>query len=171
MLLLLLALAQARDIAGVSIPDTATVGGQAVVLNGVGLREKYYIDVYVGALYLPARTRSAADAISSDVPKRITMHFIYKQVTKAQLEETFGEGFAKVVPPAGTAAQLYALLSDVKAGDEIQLDYAPGQGTTVTVRGKARGSIPGKEFMVALWTVFLGTSPPTAALKAGMLGG
>lgn len=171
MLLLLLALAQAREIAGVTMPDTATVGGQALLLNGVGLREKYYIDIYVGALYLPAQTRSGADAISKDVPKRITMHFLYKQVTKAQLQETFAEGFAKTSPPAGTPETLYGLLSDVKAGDEVQLDYAPGQGTTVSVRGKARGTIPGKEFMVALWTVFLGTSPPTAALKAGMLGG
>ncbi len=171
MFLLLLALAQARDIAGVSMPDTATVGGQPVVLNGVGLREKYYIDVYVGALYLPTPTRSGADAIANDVSKRITMHFLYKQVTKAQLQETFAEGFAKTAAPAGTPETLYGFLSDVKSGDELQLEYVPGQGTTVTVRGKVRGTVPGKEFMVALWTVFLGTSPPTAALKAGMLGG
>ena len=171
MWLLLLALADAREIAGVSIPDSATVAGQPVVLNGVGLREKYYIDIYVGALYLPAKTKSSTDAIGKDAPKRITMHFLYKQVTKAQLVETFSEGFAKTAPPAGTPDQLYAMLSDVKAGDEIVLDYAPGTGTTVSVRGKARGTVPGKEFMVALWTVFLGSSPPTAALKAGMLGG
>ncbi|MBM4365286.1 MAG: chalcone isomerase family protein [Deltaproteobacteria bacterium] len=171
MLLLLLALAQAREIAGVTLPDTASVGGQTLQLNGVGLREKYYIDVYVGALYLPSKTRSGSEAISKDVPKRITMHFIYKQVTKDQLVETFSEGFAKAAPPAGTPDQLYGMLSDVKAGDEIVLDYAPGSGTTVTVRGKARGTIPGTQFMTALWTVFLGASPPTAALKAGMLGG
>ena len=171
MLLLLLALAQAREIAGVTIPDTAAVGGQTLQLNGVGLREKYYIDIYVGALYLPSKTKSGSEAISKDVAKRITMHFIYKQVTKDQLVETFSEGFAKTAPPAGTPDQLYGMLSDVKSGDEILLDYAPGTGTTVTVRGKSRGTIPGKDFMTALWTVFLGTSPPTAALKAGMLGG
>jgi hypothetical protein len=173
MLSLLLAhsLAQAREFAGITIPDSATVAGQTLPLNGVGLREKYYIDVYAGALYLPKATRSGSEAIASDVPKRIAMHFIYSKVTKDQLVEVLGEGFAKGAPPAGTPEQLYGMLSDVKAGDVIAFDYAPGKGTTVNVRGSAKGTIAGKEFMVALWTVFLGQSPPTAALKAGMLGG
>lgn len=172
MFLLLLSLASARELAGIQIADTVSVGGQTLALNGAGLREKYYIDVYAGALYLPKKTTSGADAIAADVPKRIAMHFVYSKVTKAQLVETFREGFAKApATPAGSADALYAALSDLKSGDIVSFDYVPGTGTTVSVRGSAKSTIPSKEFMVALWTVFLGTSPPTAALKAGMLGG
>jgi hypothetical protein len=172
LLLLFPTLAHARELAGVSVPDSATVGGQAVVLNGLGLREKYYIDVYVGALYLAKRTASGAEAIASDTPKRISMHFIYAQVTRDQLVETLREGFRHApAAPAGTLDQLCGLMADVKAGDVVSFDYVPGAGTAISVRGRVKGTIPSKEFMTSLWSVFLGTSPPTARLKAGMLGG
>lgn len=172
MFLLLCAAAVAAQLAGVTVPDTATVGGQSVVLNGMGLREKYYIDVYIGALYLSKKTSSASEAVSSDTAKRIAMHFIYEKVSASQLTDTLREGFAHApAAPAGSLDQLCSYMADVKAGDVVAFDYAPGTGTTVTVKGKTKGTIPGKDFMVALWSVFLGTSPPTARLKAGMLGG
>lgn len=179
MILLLLPFLLARpvpaaEIAGLRIPDTASVGGRSLVLNGVGLREKYYIDVYVGALYLPAKTRSGADAIAADVPKRIAMHFLYSAVTKDQLIETWREGFAKA--PGAAAVQdridaLCAMMTDVAAGDVVSFDYAPGTGTTVSVKGRSKGTLAGKDFMLALWSLYLGSYPPTAKLKTGMLGG
>ena len=69
--------AGAAELSGVNVPDTATVGGQDLVLNGLGLREKYFIDIYVGGLYLPQKTTDSAKAIQDDVPKRITMQFTY----------------------------------------------------------------------------------------------
>ena len=168
---LLCASAFAASLAGVNVPDSTTVSGQTVVLNGMGLREKYYIDVYVGALYLPKKTTSSSEAISTDAAKRISMTFIYDHVTSAQLNETFREGFAKApAAPAGSRDQLCGYMTDVRAGDVVSFDYAPGAGTTVSVKGKAKGTIASKEFMIALWSVYLGTSPPTARLKAGMMG-
>jgi hypothetical protein len=172
--LLLLALnAFAGTLAGVTMPDTATVDGQPVVLNGLGLREKYFFDIYVGGLYLPAKTTDAAKAIADDVPKRIAMHFVYGHVTQAQVNEAFDESFAKQGATAQEAnkATLEGWMEDVVAGDVVQFDYAPGTGTTVTVKGVKKGTIPGADFMKALWTVYLGASPPTAALKSGMMGG
>ncbi len=167
-----LSAAMAAEIGGVQIPDTATVGGAPVVLNGVGLREKLSIDVYAGALYLPERTQSAEQAIAADVPKRISMTFLYDQgVRKDQLVDQFEESFGKQGNVAqAERQQLYGWLSDVKKGDVIQFDYVPGTGTTVTVRGEAKGTLPGKDFMSAVWTMYLGDNPPTPALKRGMLG-
>ena len=47
----------------------------------------------------------------------------------------------------------------------------PGTSTTVTVRGKKKGTIAGEDFMRALWAIYLGSAPPNKALKRGMLGG
>lgn len=179
MLTLLLSLvfgtAHAGELAGVTLPDTATVGGQTLVLNGLGLREKYWIDIYVGALYLPAKTTDATKAIDDDVPKRMSMTFIYSHVTKAQLSETFEESFANS-PDGGAATKdrfekMLGWMTDVYAGDEVRFDYVPGTGTTVYVKGASKGTIEGADFMRAIWGVYLGPTPPTAKLKTGLLGG
>jgi hypothetical protein len=177
MLALLLSLAvpaDAASLAGVSLPDTATVGGQSLVLNGLGLREKFYFDIYVGGLYLPAKTTSASEAIDQDVAKRLVMHFVYKEVTAAQLVEAYEEGTSK--NPAATAqaenlTKLHGWMDAVHPGDEVVFDYVPGTGTTVTVKGTAKGTIPGADFMKVLWSVYLGPNPPTSNLKSGMMGG
>jgi hypothetical protein len=168
--------AWAGSLAGVTFPDQATVGGQAVVLNGLGLREKYFVDVYVGGLYLPTKTTDSARAIADDVPKRIVMHFVYGGgVPKDKLIETFDESFANQ-GAAGTAqaanqAKLAGWMEDMAAGDQVVLDYVPGTGTTVSVKGKVKGTIPGTDFMKVLWAVYVGPHPPTAALKQGMMSG
>ncbi|MEQ1567049.1 MAG: chalcone isomerase family protein [Myxococcota bacterium] len=166
--------AQAKDLAGVTMSDTATVGGQSVSLNGMGLREKYFIDVYVGGLYLTTKTSDGAKAIAADEPKRIVMHFIYSEVPKDKVNETFSEGFAGVAGADALkdkATQLMGWMGDFTSGDEVVFDYVPGTGTTVTVKGVNKGTIAGADFMKALWSVYLGANPPTSALKSGMLGG
>ena len=175
MLGLLLSLpANAGSLSSVTVPDSATVAGQSLVLNGMGLREKFWIDIYVGSLYLPSKTTDASKAINDDVAKRITMDFIYSEVTKEQLIETFQEGLAK--QPNASAevkagmATLNTWMQDVHAGDKIVIDYVPGTGTTISMKGQAKGTIEGVDFMRSLLTIFIGDDPPTAAFKAGMMG-
>lgn len=164
--------AAAGSLAGVTLPDTLTVGGQSLVLNGMGLREKYFIDVYVGALYLPAKTTDATKAITDDVPKQITMHMTY-DLSKDKLAETMREsigaaGNAEAKKHISTVA---GWMEDVTAGDQIVLRYVPGKGTSVIVKGTTKGTIAGTSFMQAMFGVYLGSKPPTSALKKGLLGG
>lgn len=170
----LLSVAQAGTLAGVTVPDTATVGGQALVLNGMGLREKFFFDIYVGSLYLPTKTTSSTTAITEDTAKRITMSFIYGKVTKDQVNEAFDEALANQADKAAALKdrfeKLKGWMGDILSGESMQYDYVPGTGTTVTVKGVVKGTIEGKDFMEALWSVYIGPKPATAALKAGMLG-
>lgn len=165
--------ANAGQLAGVTMPDTVSVGGTNLVLNGMGLREKYFFDIYVGALYLPAKTTDASKAINSDEPKRIVMHFVYSSVPADKVHETFDSGFAGVAGHEAYQDRIDTLkgwMTDFTTGDVVTYDYVPGTGTTVTVKGATKGTIPGADFMKGLWTVYLGPKPPTAALKSGMLG-
>lgn len=174
-MLLLASLAFAGSLAGVTMPDTATVGGQTVSLNGMGLREKYFIDVYVGGLYLQHKTKDGNTGISADEPKKIVMHFIYKEVTKEQVAETFGEAMAKSSTVAAQKANFTQVESwlpaALHAGDEMTFEYVPGAGTSFKINNSTKGTIAGTDFMKAVWTIYLGANPPTANLKSGMLGG
>ena len=68
-------------------------------------------------------------------------------------------------------AQFMTFFSDVDDGDEMRFDYAPDTGLTYSHNGEARGTIAGAEFGRAFFLVFVGAQPPSAALKAGLLGG
>ncbi|MCB9662612.1 MAG: chalcone isomerase family protein [Alphaproteobacteria bacterium] len=165
----------AGELAGVTVPDSVTVGDTPLVLNGLGLREFLWIDIYVGGLYLPEKTKDAAKAMTADVPKRVVMEFIFRKVSRQRMVDTFRDGFAAQGLSdtlKDRLAKLEAMMDgDVVAGDTVVLDYVPGTGLTVSFNGKAKGTIEGADFMQAVLGIYIGDKPASEKLKAGMLGG
>ena len=157
--------------AGVTLPDTKTVAGQTLVLNGLGLREKLFIDIYVGGLYLPSKTTDGQKAIDVDAPKQIVMQFVYA-LTAEDLAKTMRESLAKAgsAEVRAKADTLAGWMEAVEPGDQIILEYVPGTGTSVIVKGKTKGTLAGTDMMKALFGIYLGPNPPTTDLKKGLLG-
>ena len=164
----------AASLADVQLPDSAQVAGTNLTLNGLGLRKKFFIKIYVGALYLPAKADSADAVLAHSGPDRVLMHMIYA-VDKGQFADAWHEDFKANNPQSYDALkdrveQFIALFGDSKQGDEITMDYVPGTGTQVSWDGALRGTIPGEDFHKALLNVYMGPNPPTSDLKDGMLG-
>jgi hypothetical protein len=62
-------------------------------------------------------------------------------------------------------------MDDIKKGEQFAFTYEPGKGTTVMVRGEAKGTLPGKVFADALWKAWIGPKPgPGEGFKRGLLG-
>ncbi len=57
-------------ISGIDIPDTL---GNGLVLNGAGIRSKFFFDLYVGGLYLKEKSNNALHVINSDEQEAITL--------------------------------------------------------------------------------------------------
>ncbi len=170
--------ASAAELAGVFVKDEIkSVDGQTLILNGIGLREKFWIDVYVGSLYLPARSNDVAEILSRPGPWRVQLDFIYKEVTKDQMIDTWREGFEKN-QSADTLARLQQRIDQfygfftgvVMAKDQYAFEYIPGQGVLGTRNEKELGLIPGEDFKNALLEIWLGNHPADKKLKKGMLG-
>jgi hypothetical protein len=167
--------AAAMELAGVTLPDTITVNGTTLTLNGMGIRKKLFIKVYVGGLYLQAPSHDAAAIITADEPKQVVMHFLYSKVGKGKLVEAWREGFAgnsaaKLPTLQARLDEFCALWPDMTRGERAVMTYVPGTGTTLAINGKQVGVIPGLDFAHALFAVWLGDKPADAGLKAGMLG-
>lgn len=170
--------AGAAELAGIFVDDEIrSVDGQKLVLNGMGLREKFWIDVYVGSLYLPEKSSDVAEILSRPGPWRIQMDFIYKEVAQDQLVDTWKEGFENnqsaetLQSLAAQFEQFYGFFdSNVVKGEKFTYDYVPGQGVLVSRNGKELGLIPGDDFKTALLEIWLGNSPADKQLKQGMLG-
>ncbi len=171
------AMLQARDIQGVAVPETvAQPDGAVLRLNGAGVRRKFFFRIYVGALYLPRATRDAGRILATDQPNRVWMHFLFGHAGKGRIRGGWTEGFRNNLDP-GALRRLAARLAtfngwfpDLGKGDEVILDYRPGQGTRVVIRGQEKGVIPGADFNHALLAVWLGRKPADEALKQAMLG-
>jgi len=176
-LLLVPGLLCAREVAGVDLEDEATLAnGETLVLNGAGIRTKFFVKVYVGALYLPHSTADVAEALAMPGGRRVVMHFLYDGVSAQKIVAGWTDGFRNNLSPAAFQAlqprlqHFNALFTDTREGDRIQLDYLPGQGTQVTITGLEKGLIEGEDFMRALLSVWLGEEPADSGLKAAMLG-
>lgn len=162
----------AATLANVTLPETITVGDRTLVLNGMGLRTKLFVKVYVGGLYLERKSGDAAAIVQADAAKRVVLHFVYGEVTREQMTESFSEGFKANAPGAVRSQidQFLAGLETMKKGEQLVATYVPGSGTTLTIGGKDKLTIAGLPFAQALFSVWLGPKPPTSDLKTGMLG-
>src|SRR5260370_11145960 len=84
----------ARDFHEVRMPDTVTISGKQVKLNGMGLRKKFVFDVYVAGLYVESPSRDAEQILASDQVTRITL-FMLRDLSRDRMIEALREGFEK----------------------------------------------------------------------------
>jgi hypothetical protein len=168
--------AHAATLAGVTLPDTAEVGGKTLTLNGLGLRKKLFIKVYVAGLYLESKQSDPAAILGADTARRGTMNFVFDVGQEKICNEGWKEGLAENTPNATAEVKaqfdtLCSYMEDMKDGDAMSFDYVPGTGTTVVVKGATKGTIPGKAFSDGLFGCWLGPKPgPGADFKAALLG-
>ena len=167
--------ALAATVGGVDVPDTASVANTPLVLNGAGVRSKFFIKIYAGGLYLAAKSSDPAAILAGSGPDRILMHMIYDGVSHDQFADAWHDDFKGNDPDDyvklhDQIEQFISWFGDSKKDDVITMDYVPGTGTELSWNGTLKGTIPGEEFHKALLNVFLGPNPPTNSLKKGMLG-
>ena len=165
-----------REVKGVNFSETTTIDGTTCTLNGVGLRKKVIISVYLGGLYLEKPTKDAAEIITSEQVKRVILNFLYKEVRGDQMVDAWNEGFEKNAPDKipGLKDEIGRFngyfTESIMKGETMVFTYRPGTGTEVAIKGTTRGTIKGKNFMEALFSIWFGPSPPDKRLKNGMLG-
>ena len=165
---------RASTLAGVTLPDTVQVGGKRLTLNGMGLRKKFVVKVYVAGLYLEQKSSDPAAILTADAPKRIVMQFV-RSVSKNQIVDAFDESFENNAPDARKTMkadidQFLGALEPINDGDQMALTYTPGTGTTLAINGKDKLTIAAPAFAPVLFSVWLGPKPPNADLKKGLLG-
>ena len=165
-----------KNIAGVDVPQSVTIENTALVLNGAGIRKKLFIKVYVGSLYLSAKQTTVDNILADPGAKSIVMNFLYKEVSTKKLVDGWNKGFTDNSSSKELKAlqerinQFNSLFTTVYKGDEIRLDYLPGEGTQVRLNGTLKGSVPGEDFYRALLKIWLGSKPADDGLMKAWLG-
>ncbi len=167
------------DISGVKYEDTLDLGGSKLVLNGVGVRYKAVFKVYTAGLYLGKKVSSPEAVVASPGAKRISMTML-RDIDAGELGKLFSRGiednmprneFSKLIPSILRMSQLFSDYKNLKAGDSFTIDWIPGTGTVISIKGKPYGE-PFKEpgFFNALSLIWLGPQPADWKLKDALLG-
>ena len=174
-----LAAEPANPIGGVRFEAQAQVAGQALQLNGTGLRALRIFKAYAAALYLPQRASTAETVLTQAGAKRLQIRMLWG-VPAAEFVKAFDLGVKRNHSPelqvqlAERVARFDALLTPlgkIASGDTVNLDFQPGQGLVFSHNGRTVGApIPGEDFYGALLRVFIGEQVSDDKLRAGLLG-
>jgi len=170
----------AQTVADIEIADTISHSSQStkLVLNGAGIRTKFIFDIYIGSLYLEKKQQDANTEAIYKAPgeKRISMHFLYDEISKEKLVNGWNDGFEnnlsdeELLKFKDQINQFNNLFVDVKKGDVINLNFIPTTGTYVVLNGRSKGPVKGDDFFIALLKIWLGDEPADSDLKEAMLG-
>ena len=131
----------------------------------------------MAGLYLPSSQTAPNAIFDLKGPKRVHMHFLYKEVEQEKLINGWQDGFKNNLDKASfeklapRLTKFNSLFRTMKHGEVIDLDYLPNVGTRVWLNGELQGQVEGADFYVALLKVWLGESPADANLKAAFLEG
>jgi hypothetical protein len=166
-----------RTLNGVTMPETIEIGGQTLHLNGMALRKKFIIKVYVAGLYVSSKSSNPQEILDADAPRQMVMHFISGHGTKGKMCGAWSDGLDANTPDATAElkqqfTELCGMMVDIKDGESLVLTYVPESGTKIEIAGTERGTIAGKAFADAVLRCWIGPKPgPGDGFKKGVLGG
>lgn len=182
MMALLLAFSAAAatvEIAGVKMEDQIDLRGSKLVLNGAGVRYKAVFKVYTAGLYLGKKAGTPEEVLAAPGAKRMQITML-REIDSNELGKLFTRGvqdnapkteMSKLIPGLIKMGQIFSDQKKLVAGDVFLIDWVPGTGTVITVKGVPQGE-PFKEpeFFNALLRIWLGPVPADWKLKDALLG-
>ena len=159
-------IASAVTVGKVTLPDSITVAGENLVLNGAGIREKKVVLVNVGlyaaGLYLNNKTSDAQAIIDADETMALKIQIISSLITSERFVEAAVAGFEEATGGNTAPIQkeidmfLSVFAEEIKPDDVFDIQYVKGVGTKVYKNGKAEpevvvAGLPIKKALFGIW--------------------
>lgn len=173
------AVAATVDVGGVKMEDATDVRGSKLVLNGAGVRYKAVFKVYAAGLYLGKKAATPEEVLATPGAKRMSITML-REIDSNELGKLFTRGvqdnspkaeMSKLIPGLIRMGQIFSDQKKLASGDVFMIDWVPGVGTVITIKGVPQGE-PFKEaeFFNAMMRIWLGPEPADWKLKDALLG-
>ena len=170
--------AGAATLDGVTLPDHYPVaGGQALTLNGIGVRTLsiFSVKVYVAGLYLATPSHDAKQILKSATPKVLVLQFLHTG-SKADIEKEYREGEKNNCGDGGCNPadqadfeRLVAAAPAVAVGDTSTYIFT-SRGFQVLANNRVIGNYANPDLGERILAGFIGNRPPSADLRSALLG-
>ncbi len=145
-------------------------------LNGAGMREMLWIDLYAGGLYLQNKSQDPKTILDADETMAIKLNIVSGFVTQKKMIKAVRDGFSKAT--FGNTKALDERINKfikffsepIVKNDIFDIVYIKDKGVKAFKNGKELGVIEGRDFKYALFKIWLGDEPASEGIKKGMLG-
>ena len=169
-----------REVEGFRFDSTLRLHGEDLVLNGVGVRKRFFLPIYVAGLYVPRRSEDAEVLLAQRGPRRMSMRFV-REVEADLFMNSLLDGMRRNYGAAqldswrvqiDTLSTVIRTMVMARRGDHVSWDYSPLDGARVMQNSLPRvPAVQGEDFYNAVLRVWLGAQPADVELKRGLLGG
>jgi hypothetical protein len=146
-----------------------------LVLTGVALREKFFINVYaIGSYVLDgAGVHTAEELAAINQPKQLHL-VMERDVEGGDIAEAFRIAVRQNYPSPVFDNEVNRLVEmtreiEFKKGDHIYLTHQPGIGLRCQVIGKGDFIIDNPDFSRAIWDIYLGKNNIGEGIKKGLV--
>lgn len=165
-------------IGDINYSDSLEKDNAVLKLNGAGLREIFFVDVYAAGLYLPQITSDAKAVINMPGNKCVRLGLL-RDVDAGDFVDALKDGIndntteeerKSLDTELQSLIAVMDLIGDVKKGDIVDFDYTKFRGTSITVNGQLIGEkIGGEKLYEAVLKIWLGDKAIDNGLKASLL--
>jgi hypothetical protein len=165
------------EIEGVNVPQQKTVNGQALSLNGAGLRTVTLgfipIKAYVASFYSPSPLKSEDAVLASPGPLQFTFTFLRAvsqneviQAWQNQIQASMTYTYPDLERDRTAFLGMFGAITQ----GGVQMIQLVGTDTLVYDNETLKGTIPGRDFQKAFLSLWFGSKPIQADLKSALLG-
>lgn len=171
--------AKPLEISGVQVDDPVSLHGATLQLNGAGIRFKTVFKVYVAALYADQKAVTPEGIYAVPGPKRLAITLL-RDIDSDEIAKTFAKAIngpafkgeaARLIPELAKIERTFEGTRKLLAGETMTIDWVPGTGTVITVKGQAQGApFNDVEVFNVLLGIWIGPSAADWKLRDALLG-
>ena len=162
------------EVSGIQLPGSVMKQDTQLTLNGAGVRSKFFMDLYVGSLYLP-KAAHTLDQVLAEPSAMVRLNITSGLITADKMRDAINEGFdlatnGDITPIKAQIETFMGLFAEpIKEGDQFSF-LTTKDGVTSYKNGKLLSTIESEAFRTALLKIWLGDDPAQDSLKEAMLG-
>jgi hypothetical protein len=167
------------NISGFQIPDSINLRGKTLYLNGAAMRNKFFMNIYIIALYSEKPITKEEDAIHSNIERSLRMLITTPMATPKIISENIEEGikyslgslYNQLKP---TVDKIKETISYAQIGYKDHIDnYYTSDGVMQMYKNDQFLSEDkdGKVFAESLFNMYMGKNPKDRRIKKELLKG
>lgn len=172
LLLVLITALGAAEVGGVLFEDRLVLHGSGVPLRGTAV-QKWKV---LWTVHATAWWQDPATEVQADTPKALELHYFH-DIPAEGFRTATSEGFARGCTRVELAAlqerlDLWnAAYIDIAAGARYRISYHPERGTSLGTADRILITVPGADFAIAIFGIWLGPKPVEANHRRDLLDG